>query len=47
MEKAKLMSQNDRVEKAQEGPAKASVANKLSFGAHMVKFTPPPEQKGG
>lgn len=38
MEEAKRMQHNDRIEKASEGPAKASVANKLSFGANMVKF---------
>jgi len=32
------MQAADRKEKAQEGPAKASIANKLSFGANMVKF---------
>ena len=47
MEYAKRMQANDRIEKAQEGPAQASVATKLNFGANVVKFQPPPEQKQG
>jgi len=38
LEQMKRQQANDRKEKAQEGPAQASVANKLSFGANMVKF---------
>jgi len=36
MENMKRMQANDRKEKAQDGPAKASIANKLSFGANVV-----------
>ena len=46
MEEAKRMSACDRKEKAQDGPAKASVANKLNFGANLVKFQPPANQGG-
>jgi len=36
----------DRKEKAKEiNPT--SVGRNLNFGANMVKFEPPPEQKGG
>ena len=41
------MQQNDRKEKAQEGPAKASIANKLNFGANVHQFKPPEPRKGG
>jgi len=41
MEHQKQMQQNDRKEKAQDGPAKASVANKMNFGAQVVQFKPP------
>ena len=47
MEHAKKMQQNDRKEKAQEGPAKASIANKLNFGANVHQFKPPEPRKGG
>ena len=47
MDEAKRMQANDRKEKAQEGPAKASVANKLNFGANTHVFKPPVEAKGG
>ena len=38
LEEMKRMQENDRKEKATEGPAQNSVANKLPFGANMVKF---------
>ena len=47
MDNAKRMQENDRKEKAQEGPAQTSVATKLNFGAQQVTFKPPAEPKGG
>lgn len=47
MEDMKRMQENDRKEKATEGPARTAVATKINYGANMVKFTPPPEKKGG
>ena len=46
VEEMKRQQANDRIEKASEGPAKASVANKLNFGANMVKFQPPANSGG-
>ena len=45
MKKLQAQSEQDRKEKAEQ-KAKASVANKLDFGANIVKFTPPPQQRG-
>ena len=39
------LSKMEREAKAKE-PVKASVPNKLNFGANMVKFEPPKNQGG-
>ena len=42
----KKLADYDRQEKAGE-KATSSVGNKLVFGANIVTFTPPAQQKGG
>lgn len=42
----KKLAEYDRQEKAGES-VKASVGNKLTFGANIVTFQPPAEQKRG
>ena len=46
VERMKKLAEYDRQEKAQE-QVKSSVGNKLTFGANIVTFKPPAEQKRG
>ena len=45
LKKLQQQSEQDRKENA-EKKAKASVANQLNYGANIVKFQPPPPQRG-